>query len=184
MKMRHLVLMLLEASGGSINSKTKIQKEMYFLSLLMDQDFGFKAHYYGPYSPEVEEGLDELIGAGFVDMRREGFGAVSRGFEVQKYDFFLTDIGKEMASYLIEEYADKYSKIKGLVEKLKEIGELDYLNLSIAAKAYFVLDKKGSPMGRKEIIKKAKKFDWNISSDDINSAVKILEKLNLVKMGE
>ena len=182
MKVRHLILMLLKASGGNISSKTKVQKEMYFLSLLMNKELGFKAHYYGPYSPAVEEGLDELIGAGFVSMRRETFNIVNRGFEIQRYDFSITDAGEDLAGQLIRENADEYGKTEELVKKLKEMSNPDYLNLSIAAKTYFILKKENSPMSTEEIIKKAKNFDWNIGENDIDVAVKILQKLALVNI--
>lgn len=182
MRMRHLVLMLLKASpNGKIISKTKLQKEMYFLSLLMKKDFGFKAHYFGPYSPYVEGGTDELVGAGFVDMKRESFGITNRGFEVRRYDFSITESGAKLASYLAKENPNEYRTIENLVGK---IGNTDYLNLSIAAKTYFILNKQGSSMTTEEISLKARNFDWNIGSGDIEAAVEILRKLNLVKTGE
>jgi hypothetical protein len=184
MEMRHWVLMLLKASDGSISSKTKIQKEMYFLSLWMKEDFVFRPHYYGPYSPEVEQGLNELIGAGFVNMRRESFGVVSQGFEIQRYDFSMTDEGKEMADYLKKENPDKYSNIEGFIKKLKDMGNPNYLQLSIAAKVYFILHKEGRHMTKSEIIEKAKSFDWNIRENDIYVAVEILQKLNIITTGK
>jgi uncharacterized protein YwgA len=50
MKIRDMLLIILGSTGGAIESKTKIQKLCYFLSVFLEEDFGFKAHYYGPYS--------------------------------------------------------------------------------------------------------------------------------------
>lgn len=182
MKTRHLILMLLYASEGEIDSKTKLQKEVYFISLLLKRDLGFKAHYYGPYSTEVEVALDELIGAGFVDVKRDIWGIDTRyGFEAKRYNFSLTESGRKFAEILKEKYPEEYKKVEEFVGKLKEIGNPDYFNLSIAAKAYFILDKEGKPMTKNDIIKKSHSFDWKINKKDINVAVDILSKLNFVR---
>ena len=176
--------MLLDISGGSIDSKTKLQKEIYFISLprLLNIDLRFKAHYYGPYSIEVEKGLDELIGAGFVDMNHTSFGVNSeRGFEVKRYYFSLSESGKRFAKILKEENTKDSSKIKKFVEKLKKIGDPDYLALSVAAKAHFILSQEDVAMTAEQIIEKANKFGWNVDANDINIAVNILTKLEFVE---
>lgn len=184
MKARHLILILLDISGGSIDSKTKLQKEIYFISLpqLLNIDLRFKAHYYGPYSMEVEKGLDELIGAGFVDMNHTSFGVNSeKGFEVKRYYFSLSESGKRFAEILKEENTKDYNKVRKFVYKLKEIGDPDYLALSVAAKAHFILAQADVAMTEDQIIEKANKFGWNIDANDIIIAVNILAKLELVE---
>ncbi len=182
MKARHLILMLLETLGGKVDSKTKLHKEIYFISLLRDRDIGFKAHYYGPYSPEVEQGLDESIGAGFINMTREVFGMDSnRGFEFKRYDFSLTESGKNFAKILIGKYPEEHEQIEQFTRKLKEIDDPDYLSLSLAAKAYFILDKEDNAMTDSQIAEEAKQRGWNVTEDDITTAVTILEKLDLVE---
>ena len=184
MKARHLILMVLNAWDGAIESKTKLQKTLYFISLLLNRDLGFKAHYYGPYSLEVEEGIDELVGAGFLDVEWHILGIDTRyGFEAKRYDFSLTESGKEFAKILTVENSDDYNIIKEFVKKLKEIGNPGYLSLSIAAKAYFILNKEGKPMNKYEIITKASSFGWQVNENDINVAVDILSKLNFVEEG-
>jgi len=182
MKTRHLILMLLNASEGRIDSKTKLQKELYFISLMLNKDLEFKAHYYGPYSTEVETALDELIGAGFVDVKREVFGIdYNRGFEFKRYNFSWTESGQELVKVLKEENPEEYKIIESFVRKLQEVGDPGYLSLSLAAKAHFILSKESKPMTRRQIRKKAKKFGWNVNDHDIDIAVDILKKLDFVK---
>jgi len=182
MKIRHLILMVLDACGGKINSKTKLHKEIYFLALLLNRDLGFKAHYYGPYSVEVENALDELIGAGFVDIKRDIWGIDTRyGFEAKRYNFSLTESGRKFVRVLAEESPDEYKEVKTLVERLKEMGDPDYLSLSIAAKAYFILDKEGKPLTKEQIKEKAKEFRWKVNEMDVDIAINILKNLNLVR---
>jgi len=181
MKIRHLILMLLKASGDRIESKTKLQKEIYFISLLLGRNLEFKAHYYGPYSFNVEQGLDELIGAGFINMKRDVFGIdMERGFEVKRYEFYLTASGKKFVKILEKENSNEYKKIKEFVNKLKEIRNPDYISLSIAAKTYFILNKEGEHLSKSQIIDKANKLGWDISKNDINVAIDILKKLDLM----
>lgn len=182
MKARHLILILLDTLGGKINSKTKLHKEIYFISLLLNMDVGFKAHYYGPYSPKVEQGLDESIGAGYVNMTHQVFGVdPNRGFEFKRYDFSLTESGKRFAEILKKKHSEEYEKIEEFTRKLQEIGDPDYLRLSLSAKAYFILDKAGISMTDSQIAEKAKEFGWNVTEDDITSAVEIPVQLGLIE---
>ncbi|MEW6203543.1 MAG: hypothetical protein AB1546_16330, partial [bacterium] len=163
MRTRHLILLLLNDSGGKIDSKTKLQKEMYFVSLLLNKDLNFKAHYYGPYSLKVEQGLDELIGAGFIGVTRDIWGIENRyGFELKRYSFHLTKSGEMLAGILTKMNSDENQKIKEFVEKLNEMGNPDYISLSIAAKAFFILNREEENLTRDQIIKKSKKFGWAI----------------------
>lgn len=174
--------MLLDASGGRINSKTKLQKEIYFISLLLKMDLGFKAHFYGPYSPEVEQSTDELVGAGFVNTNREIFGQdTNRGFEFKRYNFSLMESGKELTKMLKKEHHKEYKKILRFIEQLQEIGNPDYLSLSLAAKAHFILTEEGNAMTNEQIKEKAEKFNWNVHENDINIAVNILKELNFAE---
>jgi len=181
MKARHIVLMLLSALGGKIESKTKLYKELYFISLTLNKDLGFKPHYYGPYSPEVELGIDELVGAGFVNMNREVYGQDrEKGFEFKKYDFSLTESGEKFVRNLKVNSPKEYDQINDFVRKLQEIGDPDYLSLSLSAKAYYILKQEGEGgMTREQIKEKAKTFKWDVSENDINTAVDILKKLGL-----
>jgi len=182
MKTRHLILMLLLASGGTILTKKKIQKELYFLALIARKDLKYRAHYYGPYSSEVEEGLDELIGAGFVNVKEEVFGIdSSRGFEFKRFDFSLTKSGGKLAKILANKNLEVYQTIEGFINNLKELGDPDYLSLSLAAKAHFILSKEGKSMKRSEIGDKAKEFGWNVNDNDIDTAISILKKMGFVK---
>lgn len=181
MNIRHLILMLLKASGDKIVGKTMIQKQIYFLSLLLNENLGFKPHYYGPYSPEIEQALDELIGAGFVSMARNLFGVdTNTGFEFKRYDFELTENGKNLAEIVKEEDSQTYKNVEEFVKKMT-VNKTNYLSLSIAAKAYFILNREGNSMNMDAIIEKANQFGWNVSGTDIEKAVTILRQLNLVK---
>ncbi len=59
----------------------------------------------------------------------------------------------------------------------------DYVSLSLAAKAYFILTKEKKPMSETEILKKSKEFDWKVSENNIKQSLEILTKLALPAIG-
>jgi len=182
MKIRHLILMLLKKWGGKIEGKTNLQKQIYFISLLLDKDLGYKPHYYGPYSTEVENSLNELIGAGFVNVTKDIYGIdMTHGFESKRYDFSLTESGKNFSNTLAEEHCEEYNRIKEFVGNLKTIGTPNYLSLSIAAKAYFIIKKENTPLTRTQIQKKAAEFGWKVGENDNDTAIEILKEMDLVE---
>lgn len=182
-KLRDILLMLLKASDDKIYGKTKIQKICYLLSIKIqkEEDFQFQANYYGPYSPAVDYSQSELVGIGFVKEERLPWGMDNRGFEAVRYDYELTNDGKEMAKILEKTNTKIYKEIENLVKTLKELGDPDYMQLSAASKAYFILKREGKKMTSEEIRQKAVDFNWNLTGSDINKAIKILEQLQLIK---
>jgi uncharacterized protein YwgA len=182
MKLRDVLLIILGQLGGSIQSKTKIQKLCYFLSIVLNIDFGFRAHYYGPYSSQVESALDDLLGIGFVIATINQFGTVSNGFEIVRYDYSLTKDGKAIYQDFSAGPKPAEETVIAAINRIKNIGDIGYLELSIAAKTYYIISKKSKFMNTDMISNEANSFDWNITDDDISKAVKFLEKMNLVSV--
>lgn len=179
MEARHLILMILEACGKRIESKTKIHKIAYFISILLKKDFQFNAYYYGPYSRSIEEGLGELTGAGFLNVSINSYGLDSiHGFEKKRYDYDITEEGEALLKYLKTQYAREYKIIEKYTNFLKE---KNYFDLSIAAKSYFIIKKEKELLTREQICLKAREFHWNISQSEIDSAINILIDLGFIK---
>ena len=171
--------MILEACGKRIESKTKLQKIAYFISILLKKDFQFNAYYYGPYSRSIEEGLGELTGAGFLNVSMTSYGLDSiHGFEKKRYDYDITEAGEALLKHLKTQHAKEYEEIQQYTNFLKEE---NYFDLSIAAKSYFIIEKEKQPLTRDQICLKAREFHWNISQSEIDSAIKILMNLRLIK---
>lgn len=183
MNTRHLIMLLLDTHGGRVEGKTKLQKELYFLSIKLDLPLDYKPHFYGPYSNTVEMSLDELIGVGFINYRSESYGLDSVGFEIKKNIYDVSEHGLKWISTLRKENEDEYNKIKSFVDRLKDIGDPDYYKLSVAAKAYFILlkEKHQSGLTLEQIKSKSKEVGWNISDVDVNKAADILFKLDLAE---
>src|SRR5271170_1950900 len=88
--------------GGEIKGRTKLQKTIYFLAVTTGhnpEDFGYRPHFYGPYSEEVAEAVDRLKALGFVTQSIAGGGGYdNRGFEVARFDFKLNVEGEQIAN--------------------------------------------------------------------------------------
>lgn len=175
------VLALLDASGGHLQGRTLLQKKAYFVSLLsgVDPGLGFNAHYYGPYSSVLDSTVTQLKNLGFVGEDSTGFGIYSEGFELRRYDYTLTADGKKLASALRS--SKEYEKLARSVEQIKKAGDPNYLELSIAAKAYFILHRRNKPMSNVEIRREAEKFNWNIQPNSLERAVRFLQQVDLTE---
>src|SRR5579871_5224150 len=102
MKPTDFLLCLIDAFGESIEGRTLLQKRAFFVAELSREDFGlrFDAHYYGPFSPTVEGTATQLKNLGFLKESSTGFGIVSDGFEVRRYDYTLTNDGQRIVEKL------------------------------------------------------------------------------------
>jgi uncharacterized protein len=181
MNVAEFVLALINACGGTVRGRTMLQKKAFFVSLLgeIGVDFGYRAYYYGPYSAEVDGALTQLKNLGFVEEATTGFGVVSGGFEMRRYDYRLTEDGLKILEPLLK--TAEYQAVKEGVQKIQEAGDPNYFELSIAAKAYYILTKQGKEMSRTELRQEAQKFDWSIQENSLASAVHFLERVGLAK---
>lgn len=180
MKPTDFMLCLIDSSGGTVQGRTLLQKRAFFVTELIGEDFGLKfdAHYYGPFSPTVEGTATQLKNLGFLQESSTGFGIVSDGFEVRRYDYTLTDDGKFLVGGLRE--TPEYEKISAAMHRILAAGDPSYMELSIAAKAYFLLKKKeGNRMSVAELVKEAEKYSWNISPQSVTRAIAFLTSIDL-----
>jgi uncharacterized protein YwgA len=180
------VQMALLALGGKVTGKTKLQKTIYFLGVLTSEidELGYSAHFYGPYSAEVEYAVNRLRSLGFVEQRQVGAGAVDRfGFELSRNDYALGDQGKAVATAKAEKNHDIYKRIVTAAQRLKKAGNLDYMKLSIAAKTYFMLDQKDGTSTLSELSDLAAKFGWSVTTQQVKEAAAFLNTLELVELG-
>ena len=182
MRPTDFILSLIDASGGTIAGRTLLQKRAFFVTELIGEDFGLKfdAHYYGPYSPTVEGTATQLKNLGFLQESSTGFGIISDGFEMRRYDYALTDDGRYLVKRLRE--TPEYHEISDAMSRILSAGNPNYMELSIAAKAYFLLKKKaGKGMSFRDLIQEAEKYSWNISKESVVRAINFLKSIELAK---
>ena len=105
-----------------------------------------------------------------------GGGAVDKsGFEVCRYDFSLNDEGRELAQETVRQNPKFYEKLLKAAKTFSEVGDLDYMELSVAAKTYFMLgEKKGPATGGTELARLARRFGWEVTPEQIQDAANYL----------
>jgi len=138
-------LLLLIAESGRVRGRTRIQK-LAFIGQQMDRsgilevNFEFQPYFYGPYSPDLNRILAELIGRGLVE--EVPYTAVRGGERLEGYEYGPTASGialveqirnraPEVAS-LFRSVADRFASVP--LEKLlgwvyKEYPEMAILSL-------------------------------------------------------
>jgi len=183
MKINNFILLAYKAFDEKINGKTTLQKKIYFLGVLTEKikELGYRPHYYGPYSANVELANNELKSFGYIEENTSNWGISNKGFEIIRYDYKLTETGRKKADIIEKDYPELKGEIDEAAEKIMDAGEIDYMLLSVAAKAYYILDKKNKEMTSKEIKKIAKKFRWSVNEPELKMAIKFLEKIKLVE---
>ena len=179
------------AVGGEIQGKTKIQKTVYFLGILTGEignvaigrpGFGYGPHFYGPYSSEVAGAVGQLHALGFLDRQIVQTGVTDpQGFEVKRYDFSFTKVGRRVANTKAERLREPWNKLQQAADVLRTAGDIDYMKMSIAAKAYFMLGARGGSATTGDLAELAPRFGWNVSRDQIREAAAYLNKLGLAK---
>ena len=184
MDTRDFLLLAYKAFHGEINGKTTLQKKVYFLGVMLDelQDLRYKPHYYGPYSSLVADANEDLKSIGYIKESVISGGSVnSQGFEVARYDYKLTEFGNRIADQKSKNNPKEWEKLEKAANIINNTGESDYMRLSIAAKAYYVLSQKKGEVSLKEIKDMTKKLGWSVDTSELRKAANFLEQLDLVK---
>jgi uncharacterized protein YwgA len=183
-KKSDFLLCVIDAKGEHIRGRTLLQKTCYFVLILLGRlkESDFKAHFYGPYSPALDETLNEMVSLAFIQQRQVGFGAAdSSGFEIRRNDFELTEAGKEIAALIKNNNPAESTEIQNCVRKIREAGDPNYLELSIAAKVYFIVSSRDERLTKQSIVRYAQSLGWSIEHDSIDKAVSFLQRLDLVE---
>jgi uncharacterized protein YwgA len=185
MDAKEFVQLLMLAMGSEIQGKTKLQKTVYLLGLMTGclDDLGYRAHFYGPYSDEVADAVGWLNTIGAVDQTTSGAGTVDNsGFEIRRYDYRLNPQGRRFAKATSLRHEDLWRKLQGAVDLLKRSGDLDYVQMSIAAKTYFMLKETAGQASLKDLARLATRFGWDVTPQQVQEAARYLELLGLAQI--
>ncbi|MCE5272218.1 hypothetical protein LLH00_13150 [bacterium] len=181
MDAEELVLLIIKENEGCVRGKTLLQKKAYFVNELLQTQFDYKPHYYGPYSTEIEGAVSNLKALGLLQENAVGFGLNGEGFEIRRYDYILTGDGEKIVNLIKGNLVEESEKISKAIECLKSAGDNDdYFKLSIAAKTHFILTKRGIDIqkeGKDGIVKAAHNLGWDIKPELVDNAVEFLSKL-------
>lgn len=177
MEQTELIIAILSAGPVDvIEGRTTIQKLAYFSSVKTGIDMEYGPHYYGPYSSPVAAHLENLVAIDFI---------VEKGRRTIRdrtmYSYSLTKDGEALAKKIEKKYLDKYRIIRSVVNRCYRIVHNNISVLSWAAKVHYILRQTKKPMTYEEAISTGKLFGWKLSDKEIESAVKLLLALGLIK---
>jgi uncharacterized protein YwgA len=177
---RDVLVLAYKAFEGDMRGKTLLQKRVYFLSVMLGIDMGYEAHYYGPYSEKVATLNSELKSFGYVSESSSAWGYDQRGFEMARHDFKLTEMGARLAERKTEAQSKLWERIQNAAAVVRKAGDLDYMELSIAAKSYYVLNKLNGKATLSDIAAMIPKFGWSVNEKQLEKATDFLAKANLI----
>jgi uncharacterized protein YwgA len=185
METHEFVLLVMRAVGGEIQGKTKLQKTVYFLGVLTDrlEALGYRAHFYGPYSDDVTDAVTTLKTIGVIDQNVVGGWSVDPGgFERRRYDFRLNEQGWKLAATKTDRYPDVWQQLQTAVNTFTDAGDIDYMQMSIAAKTYFMLGQRKGQASMQELAHLAPRFGWSVTAEQVHQAAEYLSRMGLVEL--
>jgi len=182
-----ILLVIKDEKGDKLRGRTLLQKKIYFLSVLMERDLGFTAHYFGPYSSYVAGHLDSLVNYGIL---KETLVPLSSNppepsplGEIRKHTYtysLVPDAFKKV--WKVTEKKPGFNEWK---QKLKTINNQSIAcnsnRLSIAAKIHYIVDWEGEK-NAEEVLQTAKEYGWDFTLKDIKNVLSFLTELELVSV--
>lgn len=142
------LLKLLNASGGEVETRIRLQKEVYLLSLKYPDVFDssdFEYHHYGPYSRFLSENLQYAVSSGLI----EEIDETPEDLSFTKYRYMLTRVGTRAVE-------ENPLNVPGFEEDVKRLQGENWRALELAATVRFLELKEG--LGRQEALEKAQKL--------------------------
>jgi hypothetical protein len=183
LKPRAIILLAIDSFGGQVGGKTLLQKRLYFTEVLMRENLGleFDAYYYGPYSALINSELSTLKLQRQIreDASTYGYSNES-GFEMRRFQYFLTDEGNAGVVWLRENYPEEACRVTEAAKRVVAAGNLDYMDLSFAAKSYWILCHSQKPLSEADVASEAQRFGWEVKPEQVHRGVEFLQKLGMV----
>jgi uncharacterized protein YwgA len=180
-----LIFAAMQASGGRIEGRTRLQKLVFFLSEVLGVEAGYRPHFYGPYSSPVSAAAESQASRGALREMVEEFPGVS-GFagnddEYRRYVYSLTGDGRQALQWRRQRNPEEFDEAVKLANRAIATGA-NYRVLSYAAKLYYVLRaaKQEASLTYASARRRAKELGWEMSREDIDRGVDLLLRMKLV----
>lgn len=173
------VLSLIDAFNGHIEGRSLLQRRAYFVSVLagIDSEVGFVNHYNSPYSPTVDNAVIRLKSLGLIAQSTIKPPVTSPGFEIQLYEYRLTNEGVKTAAAVKQ--SQDYGRIANACRAVLRATNPGQLTLSVAAKAHFTLKQRGRETSPGDIVREGQKYNSTINTTTLDAAVRFLDEIKL-----
>jgi uncharacterized protein YwgA len=180
---REAVLVVLDSAGGKVDGRTAMQKLAYFAAKSIHQDLGHRAHFYGPYSREVEGALnDSALSEDVVETVQRFPDWNGSGPDIRKYTYEITDQGREFVAALRRSNPELSGQIDDIVRRLLQlVPDQNVHTLSLAAKTDLIVNQQSEPVTTSTLPDLARQLGWKMSGEEVAKAVGVLSSLGTVK---
>lgn len=158
-----------------IPSRTMLQKLVYLAADQAGEDLPFAPHFYGPYSSELQDEIEELIAAGWVTESATQLEPWQpTPFDVVQYRYRLTALGRAEVERITPRIQDTASTV---IEAAHSAHAWNQASLSIAAKLHHI--RQVDPdIGEEAIPEVARQFGWRITEPEARRGAALLERLS------
>lgn len=167
----------IEAGGERMPiGRTALQKLVYLASLKTSVDATYYAHYYGPYSEGVAEGISRLWRFGCVheDVPASGHPG---------YTYSLTKDGERLGCEVADsDMREGYAEIKRVVRECREFCGLRQAPMAYASKIHYMRTYNSRPNASvDEIVDMGREAGWSMAAEDVRAGLRLLARLGLDK---
>lgn len=171
MKLSGVILTALDAAGGSLPGRTRLQKVVYFICERLSIDAAYFPHYYGPYSEEVAGAVDSLVARGLVEEEVDP-GATGGQYEGRVYTYSLTEAGKELTRVLEE---SDPSEVRSVREEFAELlcNNPSTQTLAVASKLHILMPPSGTVTSG-QLRENARERGWGLRGDEVEAGIDFL----------
>ncbi|WP_133768366.1 hypothetical protein [Enterovirga rhinocerotis] len=136
---------LVDAAGGQIDARIKIQKEAYLLAAYGAVRFNLTAfayHHYGPYSREISDALQFAVSSNLLfESKEQGSGAGV------KYSYRMTSAGRNFLDH-VGKFGEREIRL------VRELSTFHWRALELAATILF-LEREDASLGREAVFGQA-----------------------------
>jgi uncharacterized protein YwgA len=182
LKDRELVLLIADAVGGKLEGRTVAQKLAYFAGVELEQSTGHTAHFFGPFSYEIERALNLAALAGDFDETIDRIPDWTGGPDAIKHTYVLTDEGKEEVTTIREAHQEEAEAVDATISAIAEaVPHFRQKTLSAAAKIHLIVSEQGRTIPVNDLPGLAKQLGWRLSKSQIKHTVEVLQDLGLVE---
>jgi uncharacterized protein len=157
-----------------IPSRTMLQKLVYLAADQAGEDVPFAPHYYGPYSPELQDEIDELVAAGWVaETAAQLEPWQPTPFDVVQYRYRLTALGRAEVERITPRIRDTAARV---IEAAHDARAWNQASLSVAAKLHHIR-RIDAGIGAEAVPEVARQFGWRITEPEARRGAALLERL-------
>ena len=155
---------LIEAAGGEVVGKIRLQKMIYLLEQIgVESGFKFDYHHYGPYSEELAEAVDDNVIFGCIEEEQKR--RVSDGVP---YVIYRSLVHQMQSTDVLSQPAVETA--------IEEINRQSMTVLELAATIHWLAFKEKVRSWREELLRRK---GVKAAEGRTDQAIKLLEKLNL-----